>query len=107
MRADKFTFVLIAQLPDDFNQSKYESQSRALFIQMYSKNKLNASSMALRQTHGEGTEHDRAFCESAEQANSKSGADETKRMHSKHRRDDDEAKQPSTTPTSEKRRKGF
>ena len=54
---------------------------------------------------GEGTEHHRAFCESAEQA--QSGADETRRSHSKHRRDEEETKQllSSSTSTLEKRRK--
>ena len=40
--------MLIAQLPDGFNQNKYESQSRALFIQMYNKNKQNASCIAMK-----------------------------------------------------------
>ena len=31
-------FVLLVVLPDDFNQNKYESKSRALFQQLYSKN---------------------------------------------------------------------
>ena len=39
------TFVLIAVLPSDFNQNKYEAQSRALFQQIYSKNR---NSMAMK-----------------------------------------------------------
>ena len=39
-------FVLLAVLPDDFNQNKYESESRALFQQLYSKNRT-ASAMKI------------------------------------------------------------
>ena len=58
----------------------------------------------LSQKQGEGTVHQRAFCGSAELA--KNGTDGMERIHSKHRRDDDETKQPlSSTSTLEKRRK--
>jgi hypothetical protein len=51
----------------------------------------------LSQTQGEGTEHQRAFGGSAERADS--GADETRRIRSKHRQNDDETKQPQSPST--------
>ena len=52
----------------------------------------------LSQKQGEGTEHQRAFCGCAELA--KNGTDGMEGIHSKHRRDDDETKQPLSSSTS-------
>ena len=54
------------------------------------------NSTCCTQKQGEGTEHQRAFCGSAELA--KNGAGEMERIHSKHRRDDDETKQHCRRP---------